>query len=261
MVSEQPETAGSNDPESGSLGGLAARLWQPQPVPSRGPRPSLSRTEIVDAAMKIADTDGLGAVSMARIAKELGRSPMALYRYIESKDELLALMADTAVDSPPASFTEPGDDGWRPGLERWTYAQLEIAQNRPWIMELPLSTLPIGPNRLKWIDRAVALLESEPLSFQEILAIAGWAALFVTAEARLNLEVTQASADGQDPYEGFEFLLTSLADAEDHPAIRRIASEDRFNHFDPQLENVGSGLEVLLNGIEAYVARRRKLHD
>ena len=69
----------------------------------RGGDPSLrfSLDEVVAAAIEVADTEGLAAVSMARVAQQLGSSTMALYRYVASKDDLLLLMSDAAIGPPP----------------------------------------------------------------------------------------------------------------------------------------------------------------
>ncbi|MFC7655745.1 TetR/AcrR family transcriptional regulator [Pseudonocardia benzenivorans] len=74
---------------------------------------------MVRAAVEIADADGLAAVSMARVAERLGNAPMALYRHVRSKSELLILMADLAMEGPPPL---PAGSGWRPALTAWPAA-------------------------------------------------------------------------------------------------------------------------------------------
>src|ERR1700724_2007655 len=97
-----------------------AGAWGLRERPRRGPRRGLSLERIVAAAVRIAASDGLAAVSMSRVAAELGASTMSLYRYVAAKDELLALMVDAAFGTPPAA---PGpDEGWRAGLSRWAWA-------------------------------------------------------------------------------------------------------------------------------------------
>jgi AcrR family transcriptional regulator len=87
-TSEQPE-----------LPADVALMWGLRDVTKRGPKPSLSVEDIVRAAIEIADAEGLAAVSMARVAERLGNSTMALYRHVKSKDELLILMSDAALES------------------------------------------------------------------------------------------------------------------------------------------------------------------
>src|SRR6266511_609170 len=86
--------------------GLPASLeaaWGLRARPSKGPKRGLSLERIVEAAVKVAASDGLEAVSMGRVAGDLGVSTMSLYRYVAAKDELLALMVDATAASPPAA--------------------------------------------------------------------------------------------------------------------------------------------------------------
>src|SRR4051794_41869557 len=93
-----------------------ALAWGVTSQPTRGPKRALTLDQIVEAGRAIAVADGLGAVSMARVAERLGVSTMALYRYVAAKDDLLELMVDAALGSaPPAA---PGET-WRDGLLRW----------------------------------------------------------------------------------------------------------------------------------------------
>jgi hypothetical protein len=82
---------------------VVARMWGREPTTRRGPRPRLDLATITAAAIEIADTEGLAAVSMSSVAAQVGVAPMALYRYVGSKDELLTVMADSALPPPPAS--------------------------------------------------------------------------------------------------------------------------------------------------------------
>src|SRR5262245_42452250 len=79
------------------------------------PRVALSRSAIVRAAIEVADAEGLEAISMQRIAGELGFTKMSLYRHVANKDELIGLMVDNAVGDPPDVSAIPGD--WRARLE------------------------------------------------------------------------------------------------------------------------------------------------
>ena len=83
------------------LPAAVAAAWGVRAHPGKGPKPGLSLERIVAAAVKIASRDGLDAVSMSRVAAELGASTMSLYRYVNAKDELVKLMIDAAWGSPP----------------------------------------------------------------------------------------------------------------------------------------------------------------
>ena len=77
-----------------------ALLWGLRETPRRGRKPSLSVTEITQAAIEVADAEGIAAVSMARVAQQLGNSTMALYRHLKSKDELLKPVSYTHLTLP-----------------------------------------------------------------------------------------------------------------------------------------------------------------
>ena len=77
--------------EEGIPGSIAA-AWGVRERPHKGPKPALSLPRIVDAAVRVADAEGLDAVSMGRVAAELGAAPMSLYRHVSAKEELLRLI-------------------------------------------------------------------------------------------------------------------------------------------------------------------------
>src|SRR5919202_6164918 len=104
----------SADADGGPLPAIVARAWGLQQPGTRGPRPGLSLERVVDAAIAVARTEGLAAVSMARVATGLGVSSMGLYRYVSGKNELLTLMVDRAWGLPPAPQSAPAE--WREGV-------------------------------------------------------------------------------------------------------------------------------------------------
>ena len=91
-----------------------ALAWGVAADPQRGPKREMSVEKIVEAAVELADAEGLGAVSMAAVAARLGYTPMSLYRYVSAKDDLLLLMQEEATGLPPEPVRE---DGWRARLE------------------------------------------------------------------------------------------------------------------------------------------------
>ncbi len=103
-------------PMTAALPGSIAAAWGLRERPGKGPKRGLSLPQIVQAGRTAAAADGLGAVSMSRVATELGVGTMSLYRYVESKQELLDLMVDSALGPPPAARAgAAGGTGWPPG--------------------------------------------------------------------------------------------------------------------------------------------------
>src|SRR5512146_2779661 len=96
-------------------------LWGRRERGRRGPRPGLSADAIVGAAVRLADAEGLEAVSMAKVAAELGFTTMSLYRYVASKEELLQLMWNASAAGAEELVIEGPD--WRTRLRGWAGIQ------------------------------------------------------------------------------------------------------------------------------------------
>ena len=121
--------------------------WSKKPPPSRGPKPTLSTTEIARVAIELADAEGLGAITMQAVAQRVGVTTMALYRYFPAKSDLLDLMIDSAGDSAP-NFGKPTSP-WSTRLKKWARRCLAIYQNHPWFLEATSTRRSVmGPNEL-----------------------------------------------------------------------------------------------------------------
>src|SRR3954465_13932552 len=127
-----------------------ALSWGVAERPQRGPKRELSIERIVDTAIELAGAEGLGAVSMSRIAGELGFTTMSLYRYVTSKDDVLALMQDAVCELPIPS--EDDDTDWRSGLRLWAMASIQVIEAHPWFPDIPISGMPLMPNNLAVLD-------------------------------------------------------------------------------------------------------------
>src|SRR6476620_10861553 len=141
-----------------------ALLWGLRQPPRRGPKAALSLDRITRAAIEVADAEGLAAVSMARVARQLGAGTMSLYRYIASKDELLLLMSDAALTEPPAP---PAAANWREGLQHWGYSVLIELRRHSWYVQIPLAGPPTGPRNLAWFDAGLRTLDTTSLTAGE----------------------------------------------------------------------------------------------
>lgn len=112
----------------------------PDAVPTRRP---LSLDAILDTATRIADRDGLAAVSIRRVAATLGGRPMSLYSFIESKDDLVARMLDQVM---AGVVLKAVPDDWRTALLAIARRTIEVGIQHPWIVAASVQSTGPGPN-------------------------------------------------------------------------------------------------------------------
>lgn len=226
-------------------------LWGRRERGKRGPKPGLSVEAIVDAAIGIADADGLAAVSMARVAKELGFTTMSLYRYVAGKDELLQLMWNASAQGAEALELE--GDGWRERLRHWAMVQREMLDRHAWITEMPMATPPLAPNSLTFVERGLEALDDTGLDDGDKLRVIGLISSYTLSESRMAHEAARTA----DTAWTFESLLRELVDAETYPRLTRIAAAPRPAAPPPdnEIAEFAFGLDRILDGVEALIDR------
>lgn len=230
-----------------------ALAWGVAANPQRGPKREMSVEKIVEAAVELADAEGIGAVSMAAVAARLGFTPMSLYRYVTAKDDLLLLMQEEATGLPPESHLEV--EGWRGRLLALYEEQIVLYLRHPWMLSLPITGSPITPNSSAWLDAGLAALEGTPLTAEERLAVA----LAVTGHARW-CGIVQAGYTEQSRGSGLTpeevaareaALFDRVITADEFPALRRAIEDDVFlSEADP----FRFAVERTLDGVAAYIA-------
>jgi AcrR family transcriptional regulator len=140
-----------------------ALLWGEQEQPTRGPKPSLTPGRIAEAAVAIADAEGLPAVSMNKVAATFGVSAMALYRYVPGKTELIELMVESVLAEVPDLTAVAG--GWRPRITEWARRSQQVHRAHPWLLAATaMRRQAIGPRQTGWLDAAFAALEPTGLT-------------------------------------------------------------------------------------------------
>jgi AcrR family transcriptional regulator len=249
----------NDDALPASLPASLAAAWGIAERPGRGPKPGLDLDRIVAAAVKIAATDGLAAVSMSRVASELGASTMSLYRYVAAKDELLALMLDAGT-GPPPEFPDPSI-GWREGLKMWAHAERAAMLRSPWVVHLPISGPPITPHQMAWLEQALRFLGDTKLTEDEKLSVVLLLSGFVWRDTTLAIDIASTSGDSPDGkwprlLANYSSILNRLADPAKFPALRAALDAgifDRPGEFDDEFR---FGLERVLDGIGVLVAER-----
>ncbi|MFI7635974.1 GntR family transcriptional regulator [Nonomuraea sp. NPDC049400] len=135
----------------------AGRATPPTPRQAGVPKKALNRKHVLRTAIAIADVEGLDAVSMRRLAAELGVGPMSLYRHVANKDQLVTEMVDEVFGE--SELPVPGPDGWRAKLELIARRQWLLGRRHPWMPRAVSFTRPLlVPNMMahtEWTLRAL----------------------------------------------------------------------------------------------------------
>ncbi|MGB3437583.1 MAG: TetR/AcrR family transcriptional regulator [Actinophytocola sp.] len=236
-------------------------VWGVRDRPAKGPRRGLSLEQIVEAGVHVANTEGIGGVSMGRVAKELGASAMSLYRYVASKDELLALMIDGAFGQ--VDVAEPEEGTWRVRLKRWAEMELAAYRQFPWVLRIPVSGAPIMPNQLRFMEWGLRTLGGTGLTEQDKLSVVLLVTSFTRSFAMLSSDITAAYESG-DPTAAqlmpqYGALIKRLTTPEEYPALHAVVDAGTFDddgaEFDGLDYDFRFGLERVLDGIETLINR------
>ncbi|MCH1883899.1 TetR/AcrR family transcriptional regulator [Agrococcus sp. ARC_14] len=224
-----------------------AVTWGVAALPHRGPKRELSTERIVEAAIELADADGLDAVSMGKVAASLGAAPMSLYRYVTGKDDLLLLMFDTASE-----VTVPGiGSTWRERLREWAMFVRTTYDAHPWLADLPPSSTPTTPNRLAIIEAGLAALEGvrmpDRAKLPTLLLLLGYIGLY--AKASSNAAVDDA----------VRRALPELVTDERFPLLAPAVRAGVFEPADTDADvGFSFGLSRLLDGIDRWLERNEE---
>ncbi|MFF3505469.1 TetR/AcrR family transcriptional regulator [Streptomyces sp. NPDC003247] len=177
------------DGEPGTTGVDPARLWLRPDEPRRGRRPSFSREAITAAAVTLADAEGLEAVTMRRVAAEVGAGVMSLYSYAPDKETLLELMVDHVSGELPT--TDPLTGDWRADLKAVARLQRDLMLRHPWLPAALSTRRTPGPRTLAFLERALAALRPTGLDGAAKLEIFAQLTAFVAGH--VGHEIAQAA--------------------------------------------------------------------
>lgn len=236
---------------------VVAKAWAEL---DRDPRAGLTLSRVVEAGMVVADEAGLAAVSMGRVAQELGFTTMALYRHVGNKTELLHLMQDAAPGPAPRHLALGAE--WRDGLQVWSQQLWAALVRRPWTLQIPVAGPPVLPVSLDWMDWALGFLAPLPLANWEKL----YSLMLLNAHVRFEAGIAAGATELEGEEEGaaYEAALRSVTSAERHPALHRILSGSLFDlppeippdQIDDRLRDFG--LQRILDGVEHLVRTREQ---
>ena len=234
-------------------------LWDDRSRPTRGPKPGLTPDDVVQAAIRIADEEGLAALTMNAVATTLGFTTMAIYRYFPNKEALFDAIVDAGMGRPPVSNEPRGD--WRAEVARWAHAKRAMLCARPWLAELPFVAAPHGPNWLSWLEGVTEPLSRTGLPAADIGQMISIIDGYTRGASDTSISLARARARGIPEREWAAAVGADLGRAVGDPrfpafaAVLTAPSDGKPRTME---ESFDFGLQRVLDGIQLYVDSRKE---
>jgi AcrR family transcriptional regulator len=234
----------------------ALDMWTRSQPGRRQPR--FSRDDIAKVALGIADTEGLDAVSMRRVASELGAGTMTLYHYVRTKDELLALVFDAIMGEVVVPANEPLPHDWRDAITVIARRSRDALRKHAWMLDIADEPA-VGPNAVRHFDQTLQAVASVPGSLTDKLDV-----LTVVDEYVFGFCTHERSSfhDVDDDTEMIEYVKELVATGE-YPTLEALMDEHGLEQLWTQVEahahddtRFDRNLTRLLDGIERALTAR-----
>ena len=216
-------------------------IWLRPERGSRGRAPEHTRDGIAAVAVRLADTDGLGAVTIRSVAEALGSGSASLYRYVESRDELVALMVDQV--NGELDHTDIVRADWLAGLLALGRQSREVYLRHPWLIDAPAAPGDLGPNAVAYLEHALAAMRDLDVDGHRKLEAVGVFSAVVRLLARTEIEQR-----GSDPVARRRQLATAahLVQGGTHPHLVAAMSAPPLEPDEDQTERL---LTRILRGL------------
>ena len=226
-----------------------ARSKKPTSRPAAAPRRRLSRDRILRSALRIADREGVAALSMRRLGQALGCEAMSLYNHVANKDDVLDGIVDLVIGEmePPT----PDAPDWRRAMHRRAHSAHEVLLRHPWSAALIVSRVNAGPHNLAYVDATLGCLLGAGFSFE--LADRAWNAIDSHVHGFTLLELNF-------PFEPDAYATAAAAylpslPAERYPHLHALTVEVAEGRH-RGIHDFDFGLELILDGLERLLAAR-----
>ncbi|WP_280454483.1 TetR/AcrR family transcriptional regulator [Nocardia brasiliensis] len=236
-------------------------LWGTRTLPKRGPRHALEPTQVVTAAVAVADADAdIAQLSMRRVAERLGVGTMSLYTYVASRDELVEAMLDTIYTDVVKALRDRSPTGWRDGLHAVADLNWRMYQQHPWALQVFTGRPALGPNAIAKYDLELSVLDGIGLDDVQMDSVLTLVHTHVEGVARRRLDaehaVRRTGITDQQWWEAVTPALSEVFDPGQFPIADRVgraAGEAHQAGHDPE-HAYAFGLERVLDGVAALLA-------
>ena len=218
-------------PEHGALGHLELETPQgPQvvvalaePARPQGRRQArFTRAELAQAAIRLIDAEGADALSMRRLAQELGAGTMTLYHYVQNKDELLVLVGDEVMAEVLVPDVRDLPEDWQEALVVIASRTRDSMRRHPWMFELDLDP-GVGPNAVRHVDQTLYALRTLDAPLEVKLDV-----LLAVDEYVMGYCLHERGADGpgDPPLDELVAYATELVTAGGYPTLESLLGDD-----------------------------------
>lgn len=254
------EYSGSGDPKR-----TVELLWGVTSRSTKGPKPRHTVADLTEAAVALADDEGLAGFSMRRLADRLGISAMSLYTYVPSKAEFIDLMVDRVSGEVLGAYGPVPD--WRSGLEAVANTNWDLYQRHPWLLGVSQARGPLGPNIMDKYEQELATIDGIGLSDVEMDSVLSLVLGHTEATARRVADAAAAvRASGLSDLQWWELsqpVLEQQVDFGRYPISGRVgtASGETHQAASDVATAFGFGLARILDGVGALIASRQAEPD
>jgi AcrR family transcriptional regulator len=215
----------------------------PKTIASDTPPPApLSRERVLQAALRLADEGGIEALSMRKIAQDLGVKAMSLYNHVANKDDLLDGIVDLVVSEIEVPSLETD---WKTAMRRRATSAHEVLLRHPWSTMPIVSRVNVGPAMLRYVDATLGCLREAGFSFE--MADRAWNAIdshiygFTLQELNFPFEAAEYSQVAEN--------FVSQIPADKYPYMNQLTYLVIEGRYDG-LHDFEFGLELILNGLD-----------
>jgi AcrR family transcriptional regulator len=238
-------------------GPVSSVIWMRPVGGARGPQPSRNRDAIALTAIGIADREGLAAVSMRRVATEIGTTASALYRYFARKDDLLNVMVDGVLDG---ALRKTGN--WRADLRALGHSMRALFKRHSWLTIALAGAPTLGPNRLRALEATLDVLAPTGLALADRLVLidtlTSYVRGFVASEIASSATIRESDlTEGQWMAEQTAYV-EAIQRSGTYPLVSSLFEELRQGDS-ARVQDAGfaAGLEMVLDGITQRMASRK----
>jgi AcrR family transcriptional regulator len=229
-------------------------IWARPPREQRGRTRTVTREEIVAAALAVADAAGFEAVSMRNVAERLGVGAMTLYHYVPSKDDLLDLMFDEVMRE--LLLPEPLPDEWREAIGAVARRTRDVWLRHPWLASSIGERSTLGPNSMRHVEQSLTALDGLGLEGPEAFVVLGavddYVLGHVMRQAGMQAGLRREGIDADEWRARMEPYWQEMIATGEFPRLARIADAEWDLLNDQRFE---LGLQWLLDGIAARYQR------